>query len=294
MCRRRRSRVRASSAFEHAKGVESAARAPPRLSGPQSRTAPVELRERIGALGSAPSAARRSSSTRCCRPVTASSLFARLTSGVEDARDELVDALATRHDVLRELLLDHLYVHAGEDVAATSAGSPPASTRSCGRGGDPRAGRRRAPRPGRRAGSVATMLTLLSAPRSGGAAARARRPRSARTRDGELDGARARRGRPRRSSRQAPPRRRCRPDRPADAEGRGAPRHRRGRVANRTRERADRGRRARLRPRQRCPSSRTRSRGRMSRSPRRLRRAVVRGDTVRAAAMGGRAATRRS
>ncbi len=40
-----------------------------------------------------------------------------MTSGVEDARDELVDALSTAHGVTRELLLDHLYVHAGEDVA---------------------------------------------------------------------------------------------------------------------------------------------------------------------------------
>jgi glutamyl-tRNA reductase len=44
-------------------------------------------------------------------------LYARLTSGVDDARDELVDALSTAHAVSRELLLDHLYVHAGEDVA---------------------------------------------------------------------------------------------------------------------------------------------------------------------------------
>ena len=44
-------------------------------------------------------------------------LYARLTSGVEDARDELVDALSSAHGVSRDLLLDHLYVHAGEDVA---------------------------------------------------------------------------------------------------------------------------------------------------------------------------------
>jgi glutamyl-tRNA reductase len=44
-------------------------------------------------------------------------LYARLTSGVDDARDELVDALSYAHDVSRELLLDHLYVHSGEDVA---------------------------------------------------------------------------------------------------------------------------------------------------------------------------------
>jgi glutamyl-tRNA reductase len=44
-------------------------------------------------------------------------LYARLTSGVEDARDELVDALSSAHGVSRDLLLDHLYVHSGEDVA---------------------------------------------------------------------------------------------------------------------------------------------------------------------------------
>ncbi len=44
-------------------------------------------------------------------------LYARLTSGVEDARGELVDALSTAHGVSRELLLDHLYVHSGQDVA---------------------------------------------------------------------------------------------------------------------------------------------------------------------------------
>ena len=44
-------------------------------------------------------------------------LYARLTTGVEQARDELVDALSTAHGVSRELLLDHLYVHDGEDVA---------------------------------------------------------------------------------------------------------------------------------------------------------------------------------
>jgi glutamyl-tRNA reductase len=44
-------------------------------------------------------------------------LYARLTTGVEDARDELVEALSRAHDVSRELLVDHLYVHAGVDVA---------------------------------------------------------------------------------------------------------------------------------------------------------------------------------
>jgi glutamyl-tRNA reductase len=43
-------------------------------------------------------------------------LYAHLSGGVDDARDELVDALSTAHAVPRDLLLDHLYVHAGEDV----------------------------------------------------------------------------------------------------------------------------------------------------------------------------------
>ncbi len=81
------------------------------------RTAPVELRERIGALGSGaercPAVLEHAVLQTCYRV----ELYARLTSGVEDARDELVDALSMAHDVPRELLLDHLYVHAGEDVA---------------------------------------------------------------------------------------------------------------------------------------------------------------------------------
>ena len=44
-------------------------------------------------------------------------LYATLADGVEDAREELVGALAGEHGVDRALLLDHLYVHAGEDVA---------------------------------------------------------------------------------------------------------------------------------------------------------------------------------
>ncbi|HEU5491160.1 MAG TPA: glutamyl-tRNA reductase [Gaiellaceae bacterium] len=81
------------------------------------RTAPVELRERIGALGvgaeRCPAVVEHAVLQTCYRV----ELYARLTSGVEDARDELVDALSYAHDVSRELLLDHLYVHAGEDVA---------------------------------------------------------------------------------------------------------------------------------------------------------------------------------
>jgi glutamyl-tRNA reductase len=44
-------------------------------------------------------------------------LYAYLSDGVEEARDELIGVLAEGHEVERELLVDHLYVHAGEDVA---------------------------------------------------------------------------------------------------------------------------------------------------------------------------------
>jgi len=81
------------------------------------RTAPVELRERIGALGPGaercPAVLEHAVLQTCYRV----ELYARLTSGVDDARDELLDALSRAHGVPRELLLDHLYVHAGEDVA---------------------------------------------------------------------------------------------------------------------------------------------------------------------------------
>jgi glutamyl-tRNA reductase len=81
------------------------------------RTAPVELRERVGALGvgaeRCPAVLEHAELQTCYRV----ELYAQLTSGVEDARDELVDALSSAHGVPRELLLDHLYVHAGQDVA---------------------------------------------------------------------------------------------------------------------------------------------------------------------------------
>ena len=81
------------------------------------RTAPVELRERVGALGlgaeRCPAVLEHAVLQTCYRV----ELYARLTSGVEDARDELVEALSRAHDVSHELLLDHLYVHAGVDVA---------------------------------------------------------------------------------------------------------------------------------------------------------------------------------
>ena len=81
------------------------------------RTAPVELRERVGALGlgaeRCPAVLEHAVLQTCYRV----ELYARLTTGVEDARDELVEALSRAHDVSRELLIDHLYVHAGVDVA---------------------------------------------------------------------------------------------------------------------------------------------------------------------------------
>ena len=75
------------------------------------------MRERIGALGPGaercPAVLEHAVLQTCYRV----ELYARLTSGVEDARGELVDALSTAHGVSRELLLDHLYVHSGQDVA---------------------------------------------------------------------------------------------------------------------------------------------------------------------------------
>jgi glutamyl-tRNA reductase len=81
------------------------------------RTAPVELRERVGSL--APDAARcpavveHAVLSTCYRV----ELYAHLVDGVDDARDELIDVLAGAHGFERGLLADHLYVHVGEDVA---------------------------------------------------------------------------------------------------------------------------------------------------------------------------------
>lgn len=81
------------------------------------RTAPVELRERIGALGPGaercPAVLEHASLQTCYRV----ELYARLVSELDDARDELIDALSAAHGVERNLLVDHLYVHSGEDVA---------------------------------------------------------------------------------------------------------------------------------------------------------------------------------
>jgi glutamyl-tRNA reductase len=80
------------------------------------RTAPVDLRERIGALGPGaercPGVVEHAALETCYRV----ELYARLSSGVEDARDELIEALSGLHGVERELLSDHLYVHSGDDA----------------------------------------------------------------------------------------------------------------------------------------------------------------------------------
>jgi len=81
------------------------------------RTAPVELRERVGALGPGaercPAVEEHAVLLTCYRV----ELYAYLAEGVEDAREELIGVLASAHGVERDLLREHLYVHAGEDVA---------------------------------------------------------------------------------------------------------------------------------------------------------------------------------
>ena len=81
------------------------------------RTAPVELRERVGALGlgaeRCPGVEEHVALTTCYRV----ELYAYLSGGVDEAREELIGVLAGTHGVERSLLTDHLYVHAGADVA---------------------------------------------------------------------------------------------------------------------------------------------------------------------------------
>lgn len=81
------------------------------------RTAPVELRERVGSLGPGaercPAVEEHVVLDTCYRV----ELYAHLSDAVDDARDELIRALAGAHGVEREQLVDHLYVYAGEDVA---------------------------------------------------------------------------------------------------------------------------------------------------------------------------------
>lgn len=80
-------------------------------------TAPVELRESVGALAlgaeRCPGVEEYVALTTCYRV----ELYAYLSDGVEEARTELIGVLAGTHGVDRRLLTDHLYVHAGEDVA---------------------------------------------------------------------------------------------------------------------------------------------------------------------------------
>ncbi len=81
------------------------------------RTAPVELRERFGTLGlgaeRCPEVVEHAVLSTCYRV----ELYAYLVASVEHARAALIDALADAHDVDRSLLVDHLYVHTGEDAA---------------------------------------------------------------------------------------------------------------------------------------------------------------------------------
>jgi glutamyl-tRNA reductase len=81
------------------------------------RTAPVELRERLSTLGPGagrcPAVEEHTVLSTCYRV----ELYAYLVDGLDEAREELIRVLAEGHDVERDLLVDHLYVHAGEDVA---------------------------------------------------------------------------------------------------------------------------------------------------------------------------------
>jgi glutamyl-tRNA reductase len=85
--------------------------------GVSHRTAPVELRERFGTLGlgadRCPEIDEHAVLATCYRV----ELYAYLIDGVAEGRDVLIDELAQAHGVDRSALTDHLYVHAGEDVA---------------------------------------------------------------------------------------------------------------------------------------------------------------------------------
>jgi glutamyl-tRNA reductase len=85
--------------------------------GVSHRTAPVELRERFGTLGlgadRCPEVEEHVVLATCYRV----ELYAYLVEGVAEGREVLIDALADVHGVDRSALVDHLYVHAGEDVA---------------------------------------------------------------------------------------------------------------------------------------------------------------------------------
>jgi glutamyl-tRNA reductase len=125
------------------------------------RTAPVELRERLGSLGPGaahcPAVEEHAVLSTCYRV----ELYAYLADGVEGARDELIDVLADTHGVDRDLLVDHLYVHVDEDVARhlcrVAAGLDSlvlGEAEILGQAGD-------AFEAGREAGTVGEVLTLL-------------------------------------------------------------------------------------------------------------------------------------
>lgn len=85
--------------------------------GVSHRTAPVELRSRLGSLGlgaaRCPAVDEHAVLSTCYRV----ELYVHLADGVDDARHELIGALADAHGTERQLLIDHLYVYTGEDVA---------------------------------------------------------------------------------------------------------------------------------------------------------------------------------
>jgi glutamyl-tRNA reductase len=85
--------------------------------GVSHRTAPVELRERFGTLGlgadRCPEVDEHAVLATCYRV----ELYASLVEGVPEGREVLIDELAEVHGVDRSALTNHLYVHAGEDVA---------------------------------------------------------------------------------------------------------------------------------------------------------------------------------
>ena len=85
--------------------------------GVSHRTAPVELRERFGTLGlgadRCPEVDEHAVLATCYRV----ELYAYLVEGVAEGREVLIDELVAAHGVDRSALTDHLYVHAGEDVA---------------------------------------------------------------------------------------------------------------------------------------------------------------------------------
>jgi glutamyl-tRNA reductase len=77
----------------------------------------VELRERFGTLGlgadRCPEVDEHAVLATCYRV----ELYAYLVDGVAEGREVLIDELAHAHGVDRSALTEHLYVHAGEDVA---------------------------------------------------------------------------------------------------------------------------------------------------------------------------------